>query len=158
MAVVSRRDNKDHPCEICKVDKWKYKCPICEIRYCCLKCYKAHKEIPCTKSVFLLQTVVLAPTANDGDSEDDTDMIPLAKLHHLRNSSIILASLSNSNLRTMLLDIDKATDPVKALREAMTIPIFIEFADACLSNCDVDIVDKPRSVLILLSYEGGVFF
>ena len=145
MAAAAREHNKGTPCEICQVDKWKYKCPICELRYCCLKCYKVHKENPCSKLVSLIPPDTGAP-GSDGDSEDDNDIIPLSKLHLLRNSSSILASLSNANLRAMLLDIDKASDPVKALKEAMSIPIFIEFADACLNHCGVDIVDRPRSV------------
>jgi hypothetical protein len=72
-------------------------------------------------------------------------VVPLSKLQQLRSHPEILACLSNRHLRDMLASIDSAHNPVAALKEAMQIPIFIEFADACLALCGVDILDKPRS-------------
>ena len=34
------------PCEVCKQAESKYKCPQCRIPYCCVSCYKQHKESP----------------------------------------------------------------------------------------------------------------
>ncbi|KAH7830314.1 uncharacterized protein MONOS_6373 [Monocercomonoides exilis] len=31
-------------CEICKKQEWKYKCPECGVRTCCVECVKKHKE------------------------------------------------------------------------------------------------------------------
>eukprot|EP00047_Mylnosiga_fluctuans_P005060 m.238163 g.238163 ORF g.238163 m.238163 type:complete len:77 (-) comp13259_c0_seq1:145-375(-) len=75
---------------------------------------------------------------------DESDVLSLAKLKSLRGNPEVLASLSNPHLRQLLQEIDSAPNPTQALKEAMSIPIFIEFADACLATCGLDIVDKPR--------------
>ncbi|KAF2858323.1 hypothetical protein K470DRAFT_221495 [Piedraia hortae CBS 480.64] len=30
-------------CQVCHDKESRYKCPVCELRYCCLDCYKIHK-------------------------------------------------------------------------------------------------------------------
>ncbi len=89
----------------------------------------------------------------DEEDIDENDIVPLSKLHQLRQSSEVLACLSNRHLRELLEQIDKARDPVAALKDAMQIPIFIEFADACLASCGVDILDKKPQGIYLLHYD-----
>ncbi len=43
--------------------------------------------------------------------------------------------LSNKHLRDLLQDIDQSDSPQKALKAAMNIPVFVEFADTCLREC-----------------------
>lgn len=72
---------------------------------------------------------------------DEDDVVPLSTLRTLRANPHILSSLSNHHLRTMLQGIDSAQDPVKELKAAMLIPIFLEFADSCLDACGVNILE-----------------
>ena len=32
-------------CQVCATNEFKYKCPQCQLKYCCLKWYKEHQEI-----------------------------------------------------------------------------------------------------------------
>mmetsp|Transcript_17610 Transcript_17610/g.31017 ORF Transcript_17610/g.31017 Transcript_17610/m.31017 type:complete len:154 (+) Transcript_17610:45-506(+) len=43
--LCERTKNKStNACEICNQGQSKYKCPSCLIKYCCIACYKSHKE------------------------------------------------------------------------------------------------------------------
>ena len=43
--------------------------------------------------------------------------------------------LQNQHLRVMLTELDQSEDPIRLLKKAMQIPIFVEFAEECLSIC-----------------------
>ncbi len=43
--------------------------------------------------------------------------------------------LSNKHLQDLLKEIDQSESPQKALKAAMNIPVFVEFADQCLREC-----------------------
>ena len=43
--------------------------------------------------------------------------------------------LANPYLRDLLLELDGSPAPQLALRRAMNIPVFVEFADQCLRVC-----------------------
>lgn len=47
----------------------------------------------------------------------------------------LVEALSNPHLQNMLVELDQADDSVSALKEAMRIPIFAEFAAGCLDHC-----------------------
>jgi len=51
--------------------------------------------------------------------------------------------LRNAHLRRLLQEIDTAPDPETALKQAMNVPIFVEFADACLNVCGVQAEREP---------------
>ena len=43
--------------------------------------------------------------------------------------------LCNPHLRTLLLEVDSSDQPGHAIRKAMEVPIFSEFAEVCLRTC-----------------------
>lgn len=43
--------------------------------------------------------------------------------------------LANRHLRQLLLEIDGSANQQQAVRRAMNIPVFVEFADECLRIC-----------------------
>ena len=51
------------------------------------------------------------------------------------SSEAVRTMLSNPHLRQLLLELDKSPAPQQALRRAMNIPVFVEFADECLRVC-----------------------
>ena len=51
------------------------------------------------------------------------------------HSDDIKQILLNPHLCDMIENIDESSDPERALRDALDIPIFTEFADTCLSIC-----------------------
>jgi hypothetical protein len=44
--------------------------------------------------------------------------------------------LRNPHLRNLLKEVDSASDPASAMKAAMQEPLFLEFADVCLSVVD----------------------
>ena len=77
---------------------------------------------------------------------DENDIVPLATLRLIRSNPDILASLSNRHLRQMLQEIDESDNPVEKLKSSMMIPIFLEFADACLEVCGVNILEGAKGM------------
>lgn len=43
--------------------------------------------------------------------------------------------VASPHLQQLLQELDTAADPQLALRRAMSIPVFVEFADECLRVC-----------------------
>lgn len=54
---------------------------------------------------------------------------------HTAFSSTLRGMLKNKYLQDLLLEIDRDKCPQLALRRAMDIPVFTEFADECLRVC-----------------------
>ncbi|NXU61831.1 ZNHI3 protein, partial [Horornis vulcanius] len=65
--------------------------------------------------------------------EDEQDRVPLQKLKLLGESEELRELLRNPHLRQLLLSIDQAQDKSSLLRRLMQEPLFVEFADCCLS-------------------------
>ncbi|NXM08656.1 ZNHI3 protein, partial [Tyrannus savana] len=76
--------------------------------------------------------------------EDEQDRVPLQKLKLLGESEELRALLLNPHLRQLLLTIDQAKDKSSLMRRFMQEPLFVEFADCCLS-----IVEPPEKENIL---------
>ncbi|KAJ7400737.1 Zinc finger HIT domain-containing protein 3 [Pitangus sulphuratus] len=76
--------------------------------------------------------------------EDEQDRVPLQKLKLLGESEELRALLLNPHLRQLLLTIDQAKDKSSLMRKFMQEPLFVEFADCCLS-----IVEPPEKENIL---------
>lgn len=66
----------------------------------------------------------------------ESDRVPAERLAVLETAPAVRAALANPHLSELLLDIRGSVDAVAALRAAMQVPIFVEFADACLAVCD----------------------
>ena len=50
--------------------------------------------------------------------------------------------LCNPHLRSLLLEVDSSDQPGQAIRKAMEVPIFSEFAEECLKICGLRNDDK----------------
>ncbi|NWT54615.1 ZNHI3 protein, partial [Erythrocercus mccallii] len=76
--------------------------------------------------------------------EDEQDRVPLQKLKLLGESQELKDLLLNPHLRQLLLTLDQAQDKSSLLRRLMQEPLFVEFADCCLS-----IVEPPEKENVL---------
>ena len=80
--------------------------------------------------------VVTAPP--DSDQEDaDADRVPAEALQRLETDAHVQAALRNPHVRRLLREIDGSHNPLHDLRAAMAMPVFTEFADACLAVCGI---------------------
>ncbi|NXO41188.1 ZNHI3 protein, partial [Locustella ochotensis] len=76
--------------------------------------------------------------------EDEQDRVPLQKLKLLGESEELRDLLLNPHLRQLLLTLDQAQDKSSLMRRFMQEPLFVEFADCCLS-----IVEPPEKENVL---------
>nr|CAD7598904.1 unnamed protein product [Timema genevievae] len=108
---------------------------------CSVVCWKSHKSGSCQESpeenITGMGSEEIAPPSYRYETEDT---VPMHKLKLLEESEGLREVLKNANIRDMLVAIDNAPDPGKAIHAAMLEPIFVEFADECLK-----IVQPPVS-------------
>ncbi|NWH90092.1 ZNHI3 protein, partial [Aegithalos caudatus] len=76
--------------------------------------------------------------------EDEQDRVPLHKLKLLGESEELRDLLRNPHLRQLLLALERARDKSSLLRRFMQEPLFVEFADCCLS-----VVEPPEKENVL---------
>eukprot|EP00092_Neocalanus_flemingeri_P029206 GFUD01031702.1.p1 GENE.GFUD01031702.1~~GFUD01031702.1.p1 ORF type:complete len:158 (-),score=32.42 GFUD01031702.1:70-543(-) len=130
-------------CAVCEAAEKKYKCPVCEILYCSLACFKTHKEA-CAPPVQEIQE----PEIHDSDMIDETylfktpDTVPIESLQLLGKSDQLKSLLANPHLREFLTKLDSSEEKGRLMRRAMKEPLFIEFVDACLQVIDPEAVQK----------------
>ncbi|XP_015523887.2 zinc finger HIT domain-containing protein 3 [Neodiprion pinetum] len=118
-------------CELCGKEIAPYKCPTCRIRYCSADCFKVHKSVPCTSQI---------PEPDEIKAErieplyrfPTEDTVSVEKLAALRQCTELKNCLNNPHVRAIMKGILDADDPTEAVAQAMTEPIFVELADACL--------------------------
>jgi len=67
------------------------------------------------------------------------DTVPAQKLDELKNSEELKDLMKNKYLRDFLQELNDARNPWKAIKAAMTEPLFLEFADECLK-----VVEKEK--------------
>jgi hypothetical protein len=88
----------------------------------------------------------------------ESDRVPESTLASLASSDDVRGALANPHLRALLLEIDRAPDAELALRKAMAIPIFTEFANACLAVCGVAVLsDRHMEAQWCVAVFGLVF-
>ncbi|XP_076172359.1 zinc finger HIT domain-containing protein 3 [Ptiloglossa arizonensis] len=128
-------------CCACEKTKCPYKCPICKEPYCSVDCCKVHKANNCQP-----------PKTQQNESTEDQintikyefpteDTVPIKKLEQLCNNEELKKCLSNPHVRDIMRAILTDRNPTKAIALAMTEPIFVEMADACLK-----VVESPVNV------------
>merc|ERR1712226_1351248 len=91
-------------CDVCGVQKKKYKCPTCQIFYCSLVCFKTHKE---SQTGGCINPVSLEPQSKNEDyfPDDETflfqtpETVPLETLQLLAQSDKMKSLLANPHLR-----------------------------------------------------------
>ncbi|XP_073431668.1 zinc finger HIT domain-containing protein 3 isoform X1 [Dendrobates tinctorius] len=129
------------PCCVCSVETAKYRCPHCRLRYCSLDCCRRHKEdcVPKEASRSSVAGVpdAFLPKVNSPDENDESDAVPLQKLTLLGLSEELNGLLQNIHLRQLLVTLDQTENKDEALKKYMQEPLFVEFADKCLSLVDV---------------------
>ena len=119
-------------CEVCHQDSHKYKCPTCLVLYCSLNCYKNHKkEDACVKKEKAFCSEI--STEKTELLLEDDERLCSEKLELLEKSNELKDILANPHLRTMLTALDSAKNKQAFIETCMQEPIFVEFADKCLS-------------------------
>ncbi|NXI12520.1 ZNHI3 protein, partial [Irena cyanogastra] len=134
----------------------RYRCPRCGTAYCSVPCCRTHRE-RCAPDARREREAAgpgspPAPAHSAGALEDkdvlseeeEQDRVPLQKLQLLGESGELRDLLRNPHLRQLLLAIDQARDKSSLLRQLMQEPLFVEFADCCLS-----IVEPPEKENVL---------
>ncbi|XP_015111399.1 zinc finger HIT domain-containing protein 3 [Diachasma alloeum] len=118
-------------CCICNAEGSRYKCPTCTQPYCSASCCKSHKSTPCSppESSEKCRDDEKKPQKYEFPTEDT---VPLKKLELLRESEEVKECLRNPHVRDIARAILNDPDPTKTIALAMTEPIFVELADACL--------------------------
>ncbi|XP_072277949.1 zinc finger HIT domain-containing protein 3 isoform X2 [Pyxicephalus adspersus] len=129
-------------CNVCSAGSVKYRCPGCRVRYCSLACYKTHKET-CLRREATTSTEASLPAAsrrepqqnNAGNliEDDESDKVSLQKLKMLGESEEVKHLLLNPHLRQLVAALDQAENKDLELKKYMQEPLFVEFADQCLS-------------------------
>lgn len=107
---------------------------------CSVNCFKIHKTAQCDeiKSQRESQNRVLQFTEDREPQRmifETVDTVPVSKLEQLNNPAI-KELLRNKHLRDLLKELNEARNPWKAMRVAMTEPLFVEFADECIKVVD----------------------
>nr|XP_003706263.1 PREDICTED: zinc finger HIT domain-containing protein 3 [Megachile rotundata] len=127
-------------CCICSKTDCSYKCPTCKVPYCSVGCYKGHKESNCQPE---------DPKQHNGNEDEITydfpteDTVPIEKLEQLRYSEELKNCLRNPHVRDIMRAILTDKNPTKVIALAMTEPIFVEMADACLKVVEPPVDDQP---------------
>ncbi|KAL5009814.1 hypothetical protein ScPMuIL_012119 [Solemya velum] len=141
-------------CQVCNEVVSKYRCPKCLLVYCSLSCFKDHKDNLCTVQASQIRReakvsneipcVANIEEKEDGEvSEDElhgtTDKVSRDDLEKLDQSEAIREMLENPHLRRMLTEVVESDKPAVFMEKAMREPLFVEFADQCLSLVEKNI-------------------
>ncbi|XP_032934140.1 zinc finger HIT domain-containing protein 3 [Catharus ustulatus] len=130
----------------------RYRCPRCGTAYCSVPCCRTHREHCAPEPRQERQREAAghgsppepAPLEDILSEEDEQDRVPPEKLKLLGESEELRDLLLNPHLRQLLLTLDQARDKSSLMRKFMQEPLFVEFADCCLS-----IVEPPEKENIL---------
>ncbi|XP_056413663.1 zinc finger HIT domain-containing protein 3 isoform X3 [Hyla sarda] len=114
--------NMEDSCSVCSVKTAKYRCPRCMLRYCSLGCSKKHKEGCAPKEAIRSSHLTSLPEVlqRKGKSEELKDL------------------LLNTHLRQLIVTLDQTEHKDEALKKYMQEPLFVEFADKCLSLVEAE--------------------
>lgn len=107
---------------------------------CSVGCCKKHKENNCQP--FQIQENKEDVKDSENEYEFPTeDTVSVEKLKQLRHSKELIECLKNPHVRNIMRGILIDKNPTKAIALAMTEPIFVEMADACLKVVEPQISD-----------------
>ncbi|XP_068121564.1 zinc finger HIT domain-containing protein 3 [Hyperolius riggenbachi] len=135
-------------CCMCGDNTAKYRCPRCRERYCSLSCCKTHKET-CVAQETANSSKEKAPVTAGGralqytvedllNEDEDSDKVSLEKLKSLGQSEELKHLLLNPHLRQLIASLDQTENKDQALKKYMQEPLFVEFADTCLSIVETE--------------------
>ncbi|XP_020026689.1 zinc finger HIT domain-containing protein 3 isoform X2 [Castor canadensis] len=106
-------------CVIC-LEKPKYRCPACRVPYCSVTCFQKHKDDDDSIADFL-------------NSDEEEDRVSFQNLKNLGESATLRSLLLNPHLRQLMVNLDQGDNKAKLMKAYMQEPLFVEFADCCLS-------------------------
>ncbi|XP_020026687.1 zinc finger HIT domain-containing protein 3 isoform X1 [Castor canadensis] len=133
-------------CVIC-LEKPKYRCPACRVPYCSVTCFQKHKE-QCKRETRPVEkrsaapVKTLKPEENKDDddsiadflnSDEEEDRVSFQNLKNLGESATLRSLLLNPHLRQLMVNLDQGDNKAKLMKAYMQEPLFVEFADCCLS-------------------------
>mmetsp|Transcript_41750 Transcript_41750/g.61532 ORF Transcript_41750/g.61532 Transcript_41750/m.61532 type:complete len:230 (+) Transcript_41750:73-762(+) len=168
--LCERTKNKStNACEICNQGQSKYKCPSCLIKYCCIACYKSHKEDivgessnKCDARVFLQQKTRQPKSLKQhknkkgltkAEEEEELEVLlsEEQKQNIMQNYAIRMA-LKDTQLQALLLQINDGPDRVTALKKAKLSKTFCsQFLDPLLLCIGVHQKDGSGETFLSLS-------
>ncbi|XP_042548922.1 zinc finger HIT domain-containing protein 3 [Dipodomys spectabilis] len=132
-------------CVIC-LEKPKYRCPACRVPYCSVTCFQKHKEqcSPETRPIEKRSAAPVKTTKPEDNKDDDSladflnsdeeeDRVSLQSLKNLGESATLRSLLTNPHLRHLMVNLDQGDNKAKLMKTYMQEPLFVEFADCCLS-------------------------
>lgn len=109
---------------------------------CSIGCCKAHKQNNCQPPKSQ-ENKVIEDTKNKINYDFPTeDTVPIEKLNQLRHSEELKNCLKNPHVRNIMRGILTDKNPTSAIASAMTEPIFVEMADACLNVVEPEVNDE----------------
>ncbi|XP_044134628.1 zinc finger HIT domain-containing protein 3 [Bufo gargarizans] len=131
------------PCCTCSAESARYRCPRCRLQYCSVGCCKKHKETCLPKEEKEAHSSSSFPDvmSTRGDllgENDESDAISLQKLLLLGKSEELKGLLLNTHLRQLLVTLDQTEGKGQELKTYMQEPLFVEFADRCLSLVEAE--------------------
>eukprot|EP00128_Syssomonas_multiformis_P012444 Colp12_sorted_trinity150504_noHs@16557 len=106
---------------------------VLELYYSCsVACFKVHKDNCKQEPKPEIQTAPVVTSAAVPSLETAASGAIDPTL--LEQSTSVQAMLHNPHLRELLSKIEDAADPMAALDDALSRPLFAEFAEACLAT------------------------
>lgn len=124
-------------CTICVEVISKYKCPKCQVDYCSVSCYKAHKaSCSCVKNtpVVIVKAEETEEIHENVNKNEEFDKLSEDSLSKLKSNEELKELLSNEHLRNLLQQLDSSSNKEADLSKLMKEPIFTEFTNECLST------------------------
>uniref|UniRef100_A0A8C0WRJ1 Zinc finger HIT domain-containing protein n=1 Tax=Castor canadensis TaxID=51338 RepID=A0A8C0WRJ1_CASCN len=117
-------------------------------RYSCsVTCFQKHKE-QCKRETRPVEkrsaapVKTLKPEENKDDddsiadflnSDEEEDRVSFQNLKNLGESATLRSLLLNPHLRQLMVNLDQGDNKAKLMKAYMQEPLFVEFADCCLS-------------------------
>ena len=108
-------------CIICNKENSNYKCPKCKEFYCCIECFKKHKE-NCNNNNNN-KNIILNEDENNYKNkplnldEDEDVILTEDELNKLKNNKKIMNMVKNKNLKKIIKEIDNAKFKKKTLEK-----------------------------------------
>ncbi|XP_056413662.1 zinc finger HIT domain-containing protein 3 isoform X2 [Hyla sarda] len=134
--------NMEDSCSVCSVKTAKYRCPRCMLRYCSLGCSKKHKGCAPKEAIRSSHLTslpeVLQRKDDDLEENDELDAVPMQNLVVMGKSEELKDLLLNTHLRQLIVTLDQTEHKDEALKKYMQEPLFVEFADKCLSLVEAE--------------------
>lgn len=110
---------------------------------CSVTCCRKHKDVCVKKSEFQNDEVIENKISTTQYNFHTEDTVAMEKLEELRYSDEIKTCLKNPQVRDIIRGVLSSPNSTVAIAKAMTEPIFVELADACLKIVEPSDNDKP---------------